>query len=312
MRWFAIVLVLGTTGLAWAEDDAAKADALFAEAQKLKADGKAAEACDKFNAALRFNHNAVGAILNVALCDQQQGKVASAAKLFAEAKDRAREQADPDVAKAAEEHLNQVQPDVPHLAIAFAEAPSPDTKLLIDNQVVDIATAGDIAVDPGTRTITVTAPGRVPYETKVEIATKAHQAIAVPKLGYPVVVNKTRRNIGKVVVGIGAAAIILSEVLAFDARHEYRDAIKYCDTTGPMLKCGTSETQDTRGINPYDQTHSAYALGNVATGIGVAGLAFVGVGAYLWLFAPKEQLKGVAIAPSVGREQAGIVAVGRF
>ena len=45
MRWIVIVLVIGASGLARADDAAARAEALFAEGQKLKADGKTGEAC---------------------------------------------------------------------------------------------------------------------------------------------------------------------------------------------------------------------------------------------------------------------------
>src|ERR1700691_6159686 len=95
-------------------EDAAKAEALFADGQKLRDAGKLDEACVKFEDALRYNRNAVGTILNVALCDQQAGKLATAAKLFAEARDRATEQNLREHRKAAEDHLGQIADAVPH------------------------------------------------------------------------------------------------------------------------------------------------------------------------------------------------------
>ena len=73
MRWTAIV-VLGALVRAAHADDASDAETLFNEGVKAKEAGKPAEACAKFRASYEKNRNAVGTILNVALCDEEAGK----------------------------------------------------------------------------------------------------------------------------------------------------------------------------------------------------------------------------------------------
>src|SRR5215475_8886969 len=90
----ALAIVMASYGPVMAqagEEDAGKADKIFQEAQKLKQDGKSAEACRKYDESLHYNHNAVGTLLNVALCNEEAGKVATALRYFTQARDLARE-----------------------------------------------------------------------------------------------------------------------------------------------------------------------------------------------------------------------------
>src|SRR5262245_54887728 len=116
-----LAIVLASYGVAKAEEDPSKADALFEEAQKLKEAGKTAEACKKYDEALSYNHNAVGTLLNVGLCNENAGKYASAVKYYTQARDLARENNLAEHRKAAEDRLNAVSPLVSRLAVAFAE-----------------------------------------------------------------------------------------------------------------------------------------------------------------------------------------------
>jgi len=297
-----LVMVAGLVRIAHA-DDASDAEQLFKEGQDLKEAGKPEQACVKFRAALDKNRNAVGTILNVALCDENEGKVASAYKLFSEAADRAREQNLGEHLAAAEDHKVKLSGRVPHVAIAFAE-PLRDMKLVVDDQIVDVSTANDVEIDPGTRTIVVTAPGRVAYKTSVTIREGEHEAVAIPRLGTPV--SGGRKSVGKVLTVSGAGVVVAGIAVGFYARHKYNSQFpSHCDTTPsdhPLC--------DPTG---YAATQSAKTLGWVGTGLGAAGLVAAGVGAYLWFTAPHaESATHVSFAPVVSPEQAGIVAVGHF
>jgi tetratricopeptide (TPR) repeat protein len=61
-----------------AAEPQSKADELFERAQKAKQAGHNDEACKLYDQALRYNPNAVGTLLNVAKCDEDAGKVATA------------------------------------------------------------------------------------------------------------------------------------------------------------------------------------------------------------------------------------------
>ena len=303
MRSIAVLVALmGLVHLAHA-DDAAEAESLFAEGQQLKEAGKPEQACVKFRLALEKNRNAVGTILNVALCDEQAGRIASAHKLFTEAADRAREQNLEEHRKAAEEHKAKLGVQVPHVAIAFAEQ-ARDMKLVVDDQIVDINAADDVEIDPGTRTIVVTAPGRVAYKTTVTIAAGEHKAVAIPKLGTPV--SSGRQTVGKVLTFSGAGLVAVGIGVGFYARHKYNGQFPdHCsDPSSAHPMCDASG---------YAATQNAKTLGWVGTGVGAAGLVTAGIGAFLWFTAPHgETTPRVSFLPSVSPDQAGLVAVGQF
>ena len=315
----ALTIVLGSYGLAHADadkppdkgiEDHARADLIFEEAQQLKQAGKTAEACTKYEEALSFNRNAVGTLLNVGLCAHEAGKVATAVKYFTQARDLAREHNLQEHRKAAEEHLAKNEPLVPHLAIAFSDV-APNTKLVIDDEVYPIDSAGDIRIDPGARHVVVTAPGRVPYETTVELKQQERKAIAIPKLGLPVTVKRTRRTVGKIVTISGVALMATGVVIGLKARGDYNKQVG----EGPGFNCspGVGDAPPMCNADGFKATGNAYTLGTVGTVVGVAGIAAFGLGAYLWFFAPKDAPeRNVAIVPTVDSETAGFAAIGRF
>ncbi len=77
-----------------ADDTMARADALFAEGVKLR-DSNLELACAKFGESLQLNPQAIGVLLNVAMCDERQGRIASAVRRYRETRERAREQSFP-------------------------------------------------------------------------------------------------------------------------------------------------------------------------------------------------------------------------
>jgi leucyl-tRNA synthetase len=124
-----------------------RADALFAEGKALF-DSNILQACDKFKESLHENPAAIGTLLNVALCDEKLGRVASAVKRFSEARARAREQGLTEHIRAAEEHIRALEPSVPHLAITLSER-LPETRVVIDDAIIAPDALASVAVDPG-------------------------------------------------------------------------------------------------------------------------------------------------------------------
>ena len=303
-----LAIVVGSGGLAAGEEDPGKADKIFEAAQKLKEQGKTAEACKMYEEALTYNRSAVGTLLNVALCHEQAGRYATAVKFYTQAHDLAREHSLEEHRKAAEERLAAASPLVAHLAIAFAET-APNMKLVIDEEVISVDKTDDIVLDPGSHHIVVTAPGRVPWETTVQVEKSKAKAIAVPKLGYPVTVRKGRRTVGMVMTGIGAAATLTGIGLGFFAFRKYDAQIgdmtmgaNCSDTKPPMCNA-----------KGYTETNDAITIATFGTYIGVAGVAIAGAGVYLWLFGPKPTgERNVVVVPTLAPESAGLSAIGRF
>lgn len=300
-----LVLVSSSYGVATA-DDHEKADALFEEAQQLKAAGNVADACKKYEEALQYNRNAVGTLLNVGLCNEQAGKYATAVTYYTQARDLAREHSFHEHLSAAEDRLTLTLPLVAHLAIAFSEQAA-GMKLVIDEQIVPLDKSGDIPVDPGRHHVVVTAPDRVPYETYVDVEKSGRKRVAIPSLGYPVTVtSSSRKTVGKILTYSGAGLVATGIGLGVFGYSKYSGQIgagKNCSDTNPPM------------CNPegYRVTNDARTFGTFGTFIGVSGLAVLGAGAYLWFFSPtNSEERQMAIVPTLEPDSAGLSAIGRF
>ncbi len=295
-----VVLVVAAPS-ARAGNDVEKADKLFDEGRALmKTDLHAA--CEKFEESLKWNSQAIGTLLNVALCDEKLGRTASAAAKFSEARDRARESGMAVHLKAAEERLAELAPKVPHVAITFATPPLPGTQIVIDERVISMTELGDIAIDPGEHPLVVSAPDRLPYQVTIKIADGERREIAIPALATAS--HSSRRTIGKVVAISGGAALGVGIVLGVlsNRRYERQFDQGHCDR--PTRHC------DPIGLT---ETEKARTLGTVGTVIGGIGVAAAAVGVYLWVRSPEESRAArISVLPQLDPSRAGVVAVGRF
>lgn len=297
-RLVAITIVLAAHVAQADEDKVKRADALFAEGRALlKTDLHAG--CAKLSESYALNPQAIGTLLNVALCDEKMGRIASAAAKYAEARDRAREQHAKDHLAAAEERLAAVKDRVPHVSVQLAES-LPGTQVLIDGRVIE--SLSDIPVDPGERVLVVSAPDHVAFEHRVMIAEGEHRDVPVPALAKAVTVVSSRRTIGKLVAIGGGVTVATGVVIGLVGRSRYNTAKDgHCDAD---LAC------DPEGLSA---TRSGRTLGTVGTVVGVVGVAGVGVGLYLWLRAPRATREtAVTLVPRLDPAAPGLAAVGRF
>lgn len=131
--------------------------------------------------------------------------------------------------------------------------------------------------------------------------------VQIPGLDRAVSKRSSRRKYGAITASVGAAAVITGVTIGLVARSRYNDATSGCKTN-PMgdLACGQER---------YADATDARSLANAGTVIGIAGVAVVGIGAYLWLSAPADKAsteRAVTLLPDVSPDGAGIAAVGRF
>ncbi len=297
----ATALMLSATS-AFADIDNAKADQLFKEALALRTVNPI-QACAKFAEALTYNPQAIGTHLNVAKCDEDQGRIASAAEKYAEIIDRAREQKLDDFRKEAETRLDGLKDEVPHVTISFVDGAPEGVKVVIDDRVIKLDGKTRIAIDPGERKIVVTAPGRVNHVTTIVIARKDDKSIELPALALASA--NTRRTIGKITVLSGGVLLATSVAVALVARGRYNDAKDRC----PADAEGTLVCSDADDLSALD---SAKTLGNVGTVLGIVGLASAAVGGVLWWRSPTERRAGVTRVEVFGGNATGVALHGRF
>ncbi len=293
------------------DDNVARADALFREAQALR-DIDLNGACVKFAESYELNPHALGTLLNVALCDKKLGRLASALEKFTLARDIASETLakGPDEAAAASRraavtHIEDLQPRIPHVTIEFVPPMLPDTTIVIDRKAYALDKLAKLAVDPGSHVIVVSAPGYLPYETTFAIAEGEHHNVAIPNLEKSVTVRSKRRTIGVIVGGAGALAGATGIVVGLVARSRYAD-VTTCDDNA-----NTCDSPD-----DYTKRKNALSLGNVGTVVGLAGAGAIVVGAVLWYTGRKSSTEStqprVTLLPHATPDGAGITAVGRF
>ncbi len=315
MRWTQLALAGALAAAAAvrpaaADDTVQKADALFAEGVKLR-DSNLELACSKFGESLQLNPQAIGVLLNVAMCDEKYGRVASAVRRYRETRERAVEQSFPEYQKAADARLAVLTPEVPHLTIRFDRPPPPQTKVVVDDQVVPPSELEALPIDPGERVVVVSAPGRIPFQRRISIARGERRELAVPPLARP----SARRTIGKIAVATGGTAIATGIVLGLVARSSYHDAANTTNAAGEAVcePAGGDDLECSDG-DVLARLRSARQLGNVGTIVGGAGLAAALVGGYLWYFAPRPYAERgrVSVVPRIAPGGGGIAIIGRF
>jgi tetratricopeptide (TPR) repeat protein len=305
----AAIVVAASADRAHADPQIDKAEQLFTEAKALMP-SNLLQACGKFEESLRYNPAAIGTLLNVALCDEKLGRIASAVRKFSEARDHAKEQGLPEHLRAAEDHIAALAPSVPHLTINLTEA-LPDTKVLVDDQLVPRAELGDVAVDPGERVIVVSAPDRVSFRLPLTIAPGQHRAIFVPALSRSVTVTSSRRRIGQLTVAGGAVVLGTGIGFGLYARHLYQQEIDNKNCVRPGGGDPICSAVGKAGIE------NARNWGLGGTAVGIAGIAIAGFGAYLWYSAPGSARSDAAdpkltVVPEITGDRLGVVALGRF
>lgn len=170
----AVLLVGAHASTADASDDTAgkrrMAAALFEKGRALVEAGKGAEACPKFEESHRIFPTGA-ASLNLGLCYEALGRVASAVAAFEEALGRAIADRRDDRQRLSREKLAELRPRVPKIRILVPPNLPAASVLLLDGEAVPRSLWGDpIPVDPGRHRITLEVPGHAPRATEQPIA----------------------------------------------------------------------------------------------------------------------------------------------
>jgi hypothetical protein len=297
--------------------DAAAADALFTEGQKLAAAGRLEEACPKFAESLRLD-TGIGVMLYLADCWERTGKTASAWAQFREAEELANRQADKR-ASAAHQRAALLEPRLARLVIHLAPgAETPGLDLKRDQTTMGRAQwEVPVPVDPGIHTIVASAPGKKPRAVSVmvtaggaptvfDIAPLEDQSVPpvagaepVPEPGTtpaqppaaaaPATAGNGRRTLAIVVGSAGLVGIAVGAFFGFDtiSKNNASNSSGNCDSTNHCTKSG---------LNLRSEAMNSASASNVAFTLGAVVLA-AGVG--LYLTAPRSASpQTVGVAPA--------------
>ncbi len=189
-RTFALALALAVSALAprvaradVAAEQRATAQALFDDARKLMAEKKYAEACPKFEESQRIDPG-LGTLLNLAECQAQTGKTASAWANFLEAAFQAKAAGQSKRENIARARAAALEPKLSRMTILAVVPPGAKVEIKRDGAVVSSSLVGTaVPIDPGEHTVTATGPGKAPWETKIRVNPDGHQVtVSVPQL----------------------------------------------------------------------------------------------------------------------------------
>ncbi len=160
-------------------DERVLAETLFSAGRALMQEGRVPEACRKFEASQAVAP-ALGTLLNLALCHEKEGRLATAWVEFKQAFVLALEKRDADREEFAREHVRQLEPLLPMLSVT----PQRRTDCLrIHRGNVEIPGASwstKLPVDPGVHRLRASCGDRVVWEKDVSLEPRQLAVVVVP------------------------------------------------------------------------------------------------------------------------------------
>ncbi len=308
--WAAGLLALAATltapALARADHAAAaEADRLFREGRQAAEEGKYGEACHDFEESFRLDP-AVGTLLNLGDCEENQGDLQRAFDYYRTAISRMAP--NDDRLTHARERLERIRGHAARLEVHLLSTAPEGAVVTLDGATLD-PKKGPIYLAKGAHQILVTAVGyrgaryHVGFaegETK-RLDVDAGDALeeVLPNQPHPAArhASPVLRVAGVVSIGVGVASLwagSLTGVLAVDRK----------DTQSH--NCSASNVCNAIG---YDAAQSGAAWAAASTATFIAGALLIGAGATLFVVG---SIKHPAPRVAVSFSPAGVVARGRF
>jgi tetratricopeptide (TPR) repeat protein len=264
--------------------DKAVAEMLFFTARGLMEAGRYAEACTKLAESYRLDA-ASGTLLNLAVCHESEGRVASAWGEFRQALSDARKANRPDREELAKNSIAKLEPELPFLTIVVPDfAKVKDLEILRNG--VSLGSGGwgtELPIDPGKVEIVARAPGYLPKTKTITIQRKQHLSTTIDKLELAPVVEtvaagepgwSAKRKTGAVLFVGGLAGIGVGTYFGFSALSQWKKTEDNCPTLDGEWRCTAT------GADASSKANLAAWGSNL--GIGLGGAAVL-VGSYLFI-----------------------------
>jgi tetratricopeptide (TPR) repeat protein len=302
-------LVMTPVCLSWAapsKQDIAAAQEAYKQGIAAEKKGNWRDAREAFEKAME-RHDTADTRLHLARAEAQLGHLTEASdhyKFVLELK-----AAPAPIKAAAKKELAAVTERIPHLTVKVPEGFSGSVR--VDKLELSGANFGQpLEVNPGTRTVVAEAEGFKPFSKSVVVSDRANETVVVEMVALapkqaeePLKLDtndgSTRRTLGYVGLGVGAAGLLAGTAFALASRSNRQDLRDAC-------------TDNVCSENMRDTYDRGTMQANVATaGFVVAGVG-AGVGLVLLLTAPKKKEvdTSAAISPWIGPGSVGLN--GRF
>jgi hypothetical protein len=298
-----------------AQSDEQKADDLFRQGQDRLQIGFTREACELLSASHRLDP-ALGTLLNLALCHEKEGRIATAHREYVAAASWAKERREDEREQFARQRAAALEVDIPKLRIVIAGAPR-NLRVELDGRTIELSELeSDMAIDPGHHRVEVTAEAKRAWrkgDLHIDRRSRTLLQVALddpPPADAPVATSTNRPVAGYVAGGVAIASLgtgvaLLLRAGALDAESE-RDAeqAKMVSPPDPALKAAALES--------HEAAVTSQNLGLVAMGIGALS---AGACLYFFLSARGAEARGIGairLSPSVGHQRGGLEVRGTF
>ena len=300
------------------QGDAAASEALFREGRRLMKAGDYESACPKLEESLRLDP-ALGTLFNLASCEEQLGRWATAWQHWRQAADQLPSE---DKRRAtAVARATALEKMLPRLTISLAAGAPPETEIQRNGVRFGTASLGlAIPVNPGRHVVTASAPGRETREFVVTMAAKEVRNLVVepggPRSGPPAVAAVAAEAVPNARMATPEPATVAPDSSGVGTGALATDAAAGRDTWGYVLLAGGAAALGaggffaTKALAARDDAKAACPAGqgvcrvegkdaldrdkrfSLLTDVGLgAGLLLAGAGLYL-LFTDGEAASG--------------------
>jgi hypothetical protein len=311
--------------------DQALGTALFKDGRALLAAGKIDEACPKLAQSYALDPG-LGTLLNLAVCHEKQGKIASAWGELNAAKDLAARTKEEARFKFASEQASVLEARLARLVV-HPVGPAEGLSLHLDGR--DVGTAGfgtAMPLDPGDHRVEITAPGKRAFSMIVKLdpgpssktidvpvlvddsapppvvapAPAAAPPIVAPApapaLPPPAVTETASRSTPRFAAGLAVGGLGLAGI----AVGAYFGAHTFQQKSAIGTHCTPSGDCDQTGFTLQQDAHSSATISTIAV---AAGLVAVAGGVVLIVTSRSSApAKSAWITPAVGPSTAGLQA----
>jgi hypothetical protein len=307
-------------------DERAAAQVLFDEGRRLMKEKHFDRACPKFEESQKLDPG-LGTLLNLAECQAQTGRTASAWTNFLEAAYKAKAEGQASRENTARGHAAALEPRLSKITILAVTGGQLEIKR--DGVLVSATLLGSaVPVDPGEHEVTATAPGKKPWKMKIVVKPEGHLAtVSVPSLddaerepepkppspdvkppdGKPPPPEETKppepKNLPEVTAGKslrnGGVALTVVGFLGLGAAAGFTAwaKIRLDDSNSGPGACNGNLCPQAG----YSARTDAATYGNVATGAWIGGgvVAAAGIGLLTAASVIRSQALRTAVAPAV-------------
>jgi hypothetical protein len=332
--WLLLAALVAHGGAATAQSNSGAAQSLFEEGVRLMKEKKYAEACPKLAESHKLEPGG-GTVFNLAICLEEEGKLASAYVAYDEALARAKKDNNAKRQQIVEQRMTALKPRLSKVMISVTK-PRADVKVDVrfdGTPLGEQAWGVAFPTDAGVHTLSAEAPGYKPWKSdvKVEIAGKQYDLFvpalekdpdavatnatsntpAVPQEQKPAstgsvdtstvqVAPEGRGALPWILVGTGVALVGTGAITGILAFSKHSDSDAEC----PNDRCTA------KGVDAENQANTFAWISNITLPLGViAGAA----GAYLFIRKPSSLSSPSASASArVRPTPTGLVIDGTF